>query len=431
MNRIHESEPLGGSASSPYGAMPSPLHQRKRSGGGRHRRAPSVFTQIDEGIHETINQVTYEDRNHLSVLLQMHGSVWPKVFPFCVFNVALTLAVFYARKAGVDLTVSPVGHKFMGIIVSFLLVQTAKIEYSRFMAARKHLSNCYKSCQELVQFAVILTMNDSSPGAKQWRQNVAYRTILLLRVTMAVLEYQSSGDCPWDVAEMTQEDRTDMQEALKVSARNEGQTGSGRVQKWAHGKGCMSDEAFRAPVVLAYNLRREIMSQRSGDVLQMKWRHPCNEEIRISDFVVQFMAAFHGLKTLTTTPVPFPLVQMSRTFTFFWIFTLPFALCHKAVFIVQLCLTVFFTTFGFIGLMHVTMDLQDPFGDDPTDFDDLGMAKMVFEDIYITIYKADGEKSALALRRRIAGRVVRGSALQNFEHDYGRLGLETTGSDTQ
>lgn len=437
MNSINEQEPLAGDgdASGPYGALPS-LRQRGNSGHGHRRNLSewSAFEDLDEGINEHIRQVTYEDRNHLSVLLQMQGSVWPKVMPFCIFNVALTLAVFYARKAGLDLTVAPVGHKFMGIIVSFLLVQTANIEYGRFMEARKHLSSCYKSCQELVQFAVILTMNDSSPGAKQWRQNVAYRTILLLRVTMAVLEYQSSGEAPWDVSEMTTEDKIDMEEALMVSNRGSEDSACAdstrlRVQKWAHGKRSMSDEAFRAPIVLAYNLRKEIMSQRSGDVLQMKWRHPCNEEIRISDFVVQFMKAFHGLKKLTTTPVPFPLIQMSRTFTFFWMFTLPFALCHKAVFIIQLCLCVFFTTYGFIGLMHVTMDLQDPFGDDPTDFDDLGMAKMVFEDIYITIYKADGEKSAVGLRKKIRGRITRGSALQNFHDDYGDLALASSGHD--
>mmetsp|Transcript_47720 Transcript_47720/g.144299 ORF Transcript_47720/g.144299 Transcript_47720/m.144299 type:complete len:88 (-) Transcript_47720:313-576(-) len=78
--------------------------------------------------------------------------------------------------------------------------------------------------------------------------------------------------------------------------------------------------------------------------------------------------------------------------------------------------------------MYVTMDLQDPFGDDPTDFDDLGMAQIVFEDIYITLYKVDGEHSAVGLRKRVAGRVSRGSALQNFHDDYGDLGLKPSGS---
>jgi len=442
MNTIGEDEPLNG-PNRPYGALPSPLRQRGRSDGtrGTHQRTTSDWSALEDFNESTVRQVSYDDRNHVSVLLQMHGSVWPRVLPFCLFNVAITLGVFYLRESGIDLTVAPMGHKFMGIIVSFLLVQVAGIEYGRFMEARKYLADCYKSCRELVQFAVILTMQDTSEGAKRWRQNVAYRTILLLRVTMAVLEYQSSGKTPWEVKEMADDDKNDMKEALMVSdqsiGKSPGSSGSAnniklsRVKKWAHGKRSMSDEAFRAPVVLAYNLRREIMSQRSGDVLEVKWKHPCNEEIRISDHVVQFMKAFHGLSKLITTPLPFPLIQMSRTFTFFWIFTLPFALCHKAVFVVQLCFCVFFTTYGFVGLMYVTMEIHDPFGDDPSDFDDLGMAQMVFEDIYITLFKVDGESSARGLRKRITGRQQH-NALQNYHDDYGdQLGSTPTNSLTE
>jgi len=54
--------------------------------------------------------------------------------------------------------------------------------------------------------------------------------------------------------------------------------------------------------------------------------------------------------------------------------------------------------------------------------------KIVFEDIYITLYKVDGEHSAVGLRKRVAGRVSRGSALQNFHDDYGDLGLKPSGS---
>jgi len=50
------------------------------------------------------------------------------------------------------------------------------------------------------------------------------------------------------------------------------------------------------------------------------------------------------------------------------------------------------------------MELDDPFGEDPNDFDDLGMAQLAFEDIYIAIYKLDGDKSAHNLRKRVANR---------------------------
>jgi len=39
-------------------------------------------------------------------------------------------------------------------------------------------------------------------------------------------------------------------------------------------------------------------------------------------------------------------------------------------------LSTFFITYGFVGLEYVSMELDDPFGDDPNDFDDLGMAEV-------------------------------------------------------
>lgn len=59
-----------------------------------------------------------------------------------------------------------------------------------------------------------------------------------------------------------------------------------------------------------------------------------------------------------------------------------------------------------------------PFGDDPNDLDDLGMAQLVFEDIYISIYKLDGDQAAYQLRRKIVARIKKGTALDNFQEDY-------------
>ncbi len=54
---------------------------------------------------------------------------------------------------------------------------------------------------------------------------------------------------------------------------------------------------------------------------------------------------------------------------------------------------------AFIGLECVSVELDDPFGDDPNDFDVLGLIQVVFQDIYICIYDADGEESADKLRK--------------------------------
>ena len=58
-------------------------------------------------------------------------------------------------------------------------------------------------------------------------------------------------------------------------------------------------------------------------------------------------------------------------------------------------------TYGFIGLEYVAIELDDPFGDDPNDFDVRGLAEVVFDDIYIAIHDIDGEEAADALRKNV------------------------------
>lgn len=128
-----------------------------------------------------------------------------------------------------------------------------------------------------------------------------------------------------------------------------------RISKWAHGERTMQDENFRAPIVLAYNLRETILQQRNGEWLEKRMH--VNEELKLLGFVSEYISAFHGLKKLITCPFPFPLVQMTRTFLFFWVFTLPLVLVHAIQQPVQVMIIMCFVTFGFVGLEYVSMEL--------------------------------------------------------------------------
>lgn len=392
--------------------------------------APPFQDQPGDVQLKPIRTLSYDDSNHWSVLSQMHGSVWPYVLKFCLVNVALTFLVYYLQRNYRDISCDPSGHKFMSLILSFLVVTRAKITYSRFMEARSYLESSYRVCAELVQHMCVLTQEDTSEGARVWRHNVSYRTLLLLRVTMAAIEYKSQKKTSWEIPEFTSDDRKDVEwtlQRLRLSRSRSGDTAntddSERYSKNGGGddaddKEKLQEESFRAPILLALNLRREIMEQRTGAFLEKPFRH-VNEELKLLDYVTDFMKAFHGLNKLVETPFPFPLVQMTRTFLFVFVFTLPFVLMNDEIerLVEPLCI-IFLTTYGFIGLEYVCMELDDPFGDDPNDFDDLGMAQLVFEDIYIAIYKLDGEKAAHDLRRKIVARIQQGPALEVFKEEY-------------
>lgn len=70
----------------------------------------------------------------------------------------------------------------------------------------------------------------------------------------------------------------------------------------------------------------------------------------------------------------------------------------------QIAIVVFFITYGFLGLEYVSIELDDPFGDDPNDFKTLRMAQTVYEDIYLTLFQMDGPTYAESLRLRVSRR---------------------------
>jgi predicted membrane chloride channel (bestrophin family) len=92
---------------------------------------------------------------------------------------------------------------------------------------------------------------------------------------------------------------------------------------------------------------------------------------------------------------------MERTFIFFYVFTAPFVMLNDDSSTLALCLAVFLFTYGFIGLEIVAIDLDDPFGSDDNDFDNMAAAVSVFEDAYLAILDVDGAEWVDKLRLRM------------------------------
>ena len=78
---------------------------------------------------------------------------------------------------------------------------------------------------------------------------------------------------------------------------------------------------------------------------------------------------------------------------------------------------VILVTFGFVGIEYVSMALDDPFGDPTNDVDEHGMALLVYEDIYLSIYRTDGPAAAFELRDRILKRYKQGRGLDCYRDD--------------
>lgn len=205
----------------------------------------------------------------------------------------------------------------MSMMVSFLMVTRSNIAYARYMEARMDLSNATTACRELISYATTFTRYDKSANAQKWRMDLARRTIKLLRTMVTVLEFQSKGNHAWKVPVLSREEKLALQSAVGKS--NE-----------------------RSPMILTMWIQSTIAShvEYLKDPL-----HP-NKELKLYALVSDFIKAYHGLMKLVTTPFPFPLVQMTRTFLFIWVFTLPWVLVNDLQKISALVFTVFFITYG-------------------------------------------------------------------------------------
>ncbi|CAJ1913228.1 unnamed protein product [Cylindrotheca closterium] len=356
-----------------------------------------------------VHKVSYTAGNHVQILFQMYGSAFPNVFPFVLVNVMWGLVVYYLKEHHkIDLTFhSSTGHSFMGLLVSFLIVSRSQISYGRFMSFRTHLATQYRLCRSISQLTCTYTMTNQTQGARQWRHEVCFKTIKMLRVTMDALHWSSTSRDKWE------------EEYFKYQARD-AEKGDDHgasdhffnARKLSHGRRSNIDEIFRAPITNCHLLSQTIMTH--PDYLGYKM--PVNEYRDLVLMVASFQEAFHAFRVLIFTPYPFPLVQMTRAFLFFWVYTLPLVLL-KDYRLWNALLIVCLVSFGFIGIEYVSMALDDPFGDDTNDVDEHGMALLTYEDIYLTLYRTDGPAAAFELRDRVLNRYKQGRGIDCYRDD--------------
>jgi len=351
--------------------------------------------------------VLYDSASHSLVLGQMMGSMWPKVFPYCVVNVLITLAVGYidskskneSSRINIRLSISDTNLSFLTALVAFVLVSRVKMAYSRYTAAISSLMVMYREASELVQKMVAFTCLMTDEGSNEWRNEVAYQTCILLRVAMGVVDYEEHYVNVWELDELDEEERMEIKKHIFIDTSTPGSTGMTNTLQWAHKGAIRSDieENARVPMRMSYLLRKFIYTGRAS----LQEPMTSAQEGNLVNCVDAMMGGYYGIRQFKTTPFPFPLVQMTRTFVFLYVFLVPFALLSDKSDILFDCIIIFVLTFGIIGLEFVAIELTEPFGEDENDFDNLGMAYTTFEDIKCTILEVNGHEWTHCLHKRL------------------------------
>jgi predicted membrane chloride channel (bestrophin family) len=311
-----------------------------------------------------VYSIHYDSESHVSVILQGAGSVWCKVLPYCIFNAALAAGLQILKYSyDVDLGFTDKGHSLMTLFVSFLIVSRVSISLGRYNESRAHLGKMYREARELVQNLVVFTKVDQSESAKQYRNDVAYDISIMLRMAMAVIDFPETNLPCWELPELGGKPKEFIMTNLKIAdVCRQGSKGQ------EHG----AESNMRVPIQMSYYLREQIFA--INDYLETTeigaWQFG-----KMFGSIDSFMGGYYGIRKFITTPFPFPLVQMARTFMFIYLETLPFALLDTVADSMYVHMAiVFLVTYGFVGLETVSIELDNPFGNDENDFDNLGMA---------------------------------------------------------
>ena len=202
-------------------------------------------------------------------------------------------------------------------------------------------------------------------------QNSSCISILYLKLYLA-LQFETTGKEAWKSSALTADERS-------VLVHNIG------------------NDNERSAYVLTMFLQSTIGSQ------EQKLNKPLSDvmQLKLFSFISDYTKGYNDIFALLDTGFPFPLIQMCRTFVFLYVFAMPWVMYlgdGSTIGLLPLMVYNFFVTYAFLGLEFVSLEMDDPYGDDPNDLDIESLALKVFEDIIMCIEDVDGDEKANILR---------------------------------
>jgi len=228
---------------------------------------------------------------------------------------------------GIRISILPQGHAMMSILIAYLGVSKVNLAYDRFMACRLETGRALNLLREMNQYCITMTEADLSPEASEWRKETKTTILQLIQVTVTMIK--NSKHAQQLATNVIKDQKGDPFEMINY----------------------LRSHMYQGSKALA------------GSELQLL------ERCKLMDVLHEFTASYRELVRLASTPIPFALVQMGRTFMFIWVLSLPLVLSGKDFNddITSVFMFVILLTYGFLGLEMVAMIMSNPFGDEASD----------------------------------------------------------------
>eukprot|EP00756_Hemistasia_phaeocysticola_P054654 Hpha_TRINITY_DN30568_c0_g1::TRINITY_DN30568_c0_g1_i1::g.193572::m.193572/K08994/yneE; putative membrane protein len=274
------------------------------------------------------------------------GSVLPAVLPHMIVAALLGLAACVIENyywADNDL-MSDHAHKILVVPLSFLLIFRSNISYSRFWEGRVNLTVMVRGCTELMRQACAYIDSDAEKAtADRW----ALRAISLTMLRIISMEVSAVP--------------TDDEEGRAALAERCKELGEAGMDVQSLSRPEVFDVRSLIPV-LATRASMVLASSRADGYITSS-RQMMEMDRQIHDIT----AAWLSCRKIKDTPMPFPYVQMLNFFLIVFVYTLPFAIAHTFSWGTPAIGAV--AALALFGINAIGVEIEDPFGDDPNDFE--------------------------------------------------------------
>jgi hypothetical protein len=171
---------------------------------------------------------------------------------------------------------------------------------TRYNAARDAIETMLRETRELVQNINVLSYllkDGRTMPAQEWRHEVAYRALLLLRTTLVVIDYPVNHVLPWEIPELNGIEATDVRNYLLLPTND-------HQQRWMHRTGTFPrhynglwEEALRVPIRVEYMLRKSVHSQ----AVRLKEVIAVQQEAKLFVGIDNFMNGYYSMRKFLTT----------------------------------------------------------------------------------------------------------------------------------
>jgi ion channel-forming bestrophin family protein len=298
-----------------------------------------IFTE--DQVSNRVTMIVYNPKNHLMVMIRLRGSVLPKSIPIGLISaligvITLSLQWFLKWYFGYTWETSSSVHTVMGYVLGFLIVFRTGFAMKRFEAGNDMMrtldSRLYSLCNTLFNY-VDGEEEHHKEERNKLRRRIYTSRVVLIKALRQEEDLTDSGLDPEDLAELV-------------------------------GKSNLIHRARWMITKVSQNIRSIEKESRLQGV----------SVLMIGNAMSLISSSFADIAAVQTTPFPFPYAQFTSLFLFSYIMTFPIAYSTDIAYLTPIA--SFLISTAFVGLNEVSVQLEDPFGDDANDLplDETGLA---------------------------------------------------------